>query len=764
MSKTYGTNQVNELVLSALKQSEFWTNKTRESGKTIQGLTCPACNTPGAGWGYLDSFMSINCNRMNECGARTKTIPLFKIHQNIEKEFKSTESEPARPARAFLESRGLKRTLKDLDYSYWKNCRKTGSGAVMFPVGKDTNGKTVFNGRLINPRSQDSKGHNSGSTSGQFWQHPTFQYDPYKPTYITEGIIDALSLLEIGYQAITILSSGQEPSKINLFKFKKLICCFDNDQAGARATKKWKKHYPDAETIMPDRGQDFNDILCSASLEQVKKRFNENLPRYKVNADLALAESARDYATIYRDYFGMVPGLFIFDSCTYFSSLRKKGDDSCLEVERVGRFTLEVISYFKDTSNPNRPEFRYNLRITPTKGRPITAVATGRDIATQRGLKEFLLTHARVAFESGATAATAISTMVTTAKEAPEVLMLPLTGYDLKSEWYMYKHFAIGPTGELHHPDKNGLYKTNFRNMVTPPPDAGDKAIKPAKNGLAVRDIHNLITKAWGDNGATALAWTISGFFVNQIKDRINFFPTLSFYGDPGAAKSALTITLNATQGIDNEGIGINSLNTKKGLSRSLSRRSGNFTALLENNERNDRNFDYGIMLTAYNKGQLSVQAAFSNDNRTMEAPFQGSMLFVQNFEPFKTKAEKQRVISLQFKTDDLSDDTRAAYEQLTKIPLPELARVFILSLQKRKVFEKECLLCRYRHKRHTFAVKTLIKWYKTGVDVECHMPELATYLGHRHVKDTYWYISATPELLHFATKRLDTFHGGLLS
>ena len=58
---------------------------------------------------------------------------------------------------------------------------------------------------------------------------------------------------------------------------------------------------------------------------------------------------------------------------------------------------------------------------------------------------------------------------------------------------------------------------------------------------------------------------------------------------------------------------------------------------------------------------------------------------------------------------------------------------------------------------RHTFAVKTLLKWYRAGVDVECHMPQLATFLGHTHVNDTYWYISAVPELLRLAIKRLDT-------
>ena len=57
---------------------------------------------------------------------------------------------------------------------------------------------------------------------------------------------------------------------------------------------------------------------------------------------------------------------------------------------------------------------------------------------------------------------------------------------------------------------------------------------------------------------------------------------------------------------------------------------------------------------------------------------------------------------------------------------------------------------------RHGFAIKTLLNWYRAGVDVDQHMPVLATYLGHRHVADTYWYISAAPELLHQATLRLE--------
>jgi integrase len=57
---------------------------------------------------------------------------------------------------------------------------------------------------------------------------------------------------------------------------------------------------------------------------------------------------------------------------------------------------------------------------------------------------------------------------------------------------------------------------------------------------------------------------------------------------------------------------------------------------------------------------------------------------------------------------------------------------------------------------RHGFAIETLLRWYRAGVDVEQHLPELSTYLGHVHVADTYWYITAVPELLQLATLRLE--------
>jgi integrase len=55
---------------------------------------------------------------------------------------------------------------------------------------------------------------------------------------------------------------------------------------------------------------------------------------------------------------------------------------------------------------------------------------------------------------------------------------------------------------------------------------------------------------------------------------------------------------------------------------------------------------------------------------------------------------------------------------------------------------------------RHHFAASRLVAWYRAGLDVERELPKLATYLGHVHVRHSYWYIEAIPELLQLATER----------
>lgn len=62
---------------------------------------------------------------------------------------------------------------------------------------------------------------------------------------------------------------------------------------------------------------------------------------------------------------------------------------------------------------------------------------------------------------------------------------------------------------------------------------------------------------------------------------------------------------------------------------------------------------------------------------------------------------------------------------------------------------------------RHSFAVRTLLGWYRSEVEIQPRLPLLSTYLGHVHPKDSYWYLTAAPELLQLAAGRLERVQGG---
>ncbi len=62
---------------------------------------------------------------------------------------------------------------------------------------------------------------------------------------------------------------------------------------------------------------------------------------------------------------------------------------------------------------------------------------------------------------------------------------------------------------------------------------------------------------------------------------------------------------------------------------------------------------------------------------------------------------------------------------------------------------------------RHTFAVSTLIGWQRSGVPINERIVLLSTYLGHVSPAETYWYLTATPELMDSAAQRLQRHLAG---
>ena len=63
---------------------------------------------------------------------------------------------------------------------------------------------------------------------------------------------------------------------------------------------------------------------------------------------------------------------------------------------------------------------------------------------------------------------------------------------------------------------------------------------------------------------------------------------------------------------------------------------------------------------------------------------------------------------------------------------------------------------------RHSFVCHRLERWSAQGLDVDRHILALSTYIGHAKVTDTYWYLTATPELLAIAARRFTNQSGAV--
>jgi integrase len=62
---------------------------------------------------------------------------------------------------------------------------------------------------------------------------------------------------------------------------------------------------------------------------------------------------------------------------------------------------------------------------------------------------------------------------------------------------------------------------------------------------------------------------------------------------------------------------------------------------------------------------------------------------------------------------------------------------------------------------RHTFIVRSTLRFYEQGVDLDQAILALSIYVGHAKVSDTYWYLTGIPELMAVAAERFQRYSQG---
>ena len=169
--------------------------------------------------------------------------------------------------------------------------------------------------------------------------------------------------------------------------------------------------------------------------------------------------------------------------------------------------------------------------------------------------------------------------------------------------------------------------------------------------------------------------------------------------------------------------------------------------------------------------GLLSVSGLRIGEARNLELPdvdLQAAVLTIRG-----AKFGKSRLVPLHASTRDVLADYLARRERCwatrpvspyvfvsnwgNRLDGGEIHRTFYaLSRQTGLRGPSESHGPRLHDLRHRFAVTTLLRWYRSGEDAERRLPILSTYLGHVHVSDTFWYLSAWPELMREAMRRLE--------
>jgi integrase/recombinase XerD len=139
-----------------------------------------------------------------------------------------------------------------------------------------------------------------------------------------------------------------------------------------------------------------------------------------------------------------------------------------------------------------------------------------------------------------------------------------------------------------------------------------------------------------------------------------------------------------------------------------------------------------------------------------------------------ETKFHKSRIVPLHPST---AERLRHYHEQRAHLHYDGVSEAFFVSeqgrpLQHRALHDWFARLCQrlaiaptpsgrapcLTSFRHTFAVTRMQRWYQQGLDVQALLPHLSVYLGHVHPQESYWYLTAVPELLSAAAQRFETY------
>ena len=688
-----------------------------------QGI-CPNC-------GERELYISkhnpwvLRCGRLNKCAHEVHIKDVYSdLFESWSERFRTvTDSvtglaiNPNVAADAYMKiARGF--SLEKIKGWYCQGSYYSGENNIGTSTVKFTLKNRITWERFIDKpeRFGKMKAYFSGKYQGSWWQPPNFNLtNETDELWLTEGIFDAIALLHVGINAVSLMSCNNFPTKAlselacELYGDvkPKLIFAFDRGNAGESFAKKFvykaKELGWTASAALPPQSQnklDWNDLLQRDKLSQ------KYLQEYRFNGQLLLAKTPIEKAILVYQRSSLISFPIEFEKAVYWFSIdvqkleRISKDTICEQSPSPEHEKLQAIKevstitemmkcypqplYFQENKLTN--ESWYYLKIEfPHSGAAVKSTFTGKQLGSASEFKNRLLSVAPGAMFEGKTHQLNrfLSPRLFNIKRVNTV---DYVGYVKEHSCYVFNALAI----------KNGeTYTINNEDFF----DIGKLSIKTLQSlDLSIEiDLkkHNAVWfeylwQAFGEKGLVALAFWFGSLFAQQIREKHKSYPFLEIVGEPGTGKSTLLEFLWKLVGRrDYEGFDP-SKSTLIGRNRNLAQVS-NLPVVLIEADRSDgkdlkqKRFDWDELKTAYNGRSIRTKGIKNSGNDTCEPAFQASIVIAQNADVQASDAILQRIVRIKTDKKSQSTESKLAADWLGQVPIETVSGFIIKALSKEK-------------------------------------------------------------------------------
>lgn len=682
--------------------------------------TCPQCGKKEL-WTHAITPRVVACGRIKKCGYSEHVRDICEdLFKDWSTDYKQTREDPDAAADAYLFiGRGFEiESLKGL-YSQEYYCEQdTGltSATVRFKLTDDGHYWQRF---IDRPERFKEKAKFSYGFRGEqyhiLWS--TFditQLATSQEIWITEGIFDAISLIQSGLVAASSLSSSRYP-EVGLNKISEyckahnldrptLVWALDNDKPGRIATAVHIKtateagwHCKAAQTSDDDRFKiDWNDLFLRHRLSA------EDIRTYRHYGELLIAPSALHAGLlIYKFNDGRLNNFYFHHRLKlYWFSLdiekfSKAMDQHEKEDRDQGKATTDdllrdqalktcgvateicnaeiVPLYYQRREQTDEAWYYFQIQ---TQSKLIKEKFTSDQLSGKGKFKTRVL-HLISAMWTGSENQLEVF-VKQEIEEIKEVKTIDFIGYSKEHKAYIFKDVAVskGRMVKLNEHDYFRLGKLEIKTLARQPEI--DINIKKDFQPFWWNDF----LKINGIRGLIILGWWTGSYFAEQIRAANGSYPFLEVCGQPGAGKSSLLEFLWRLSGQeDYEGFDPNK-GSKIGAFRSFAQVANLPIVLIEGDRENKdgntqpvkQNFHWDEFKDAFNGRPIRTIGVKNNGNETHAPAFKGALMISQNAEIQVGEAMMTRTIQIKMDRAGQTLEKKRIADKLYSNRVPELS------------------------------------------------------------------------------------------